>query len=242
VDRNHLRGDTQEGKHTVDLETTTLERKMLCSVHDVAAMLSIGRTAAWELVRKRTIRCVKIGRIWRVAITAVQEYIGRLLAEEVACWCQRVTKHHRQIGALANGNTAWKDAARRLTLYPRCTLASERILRRVGPELGSKHRSGEELSTLKWYEARIEGGWVELVGRLVPTACCLRIGCVLCTGVRKRSPCLNYSTLVRCHGTSPFALGCLNCCRTVAVMNPMPKGRGLRLTPPSRTGPPRRIR
>jgi excisionase family DNA binding protein len=78
------RGDVQVDKHTVDLETTTLERKMLCSVHDVAAMLSIGRTAAWELVRNHTIRSVKIGRTRRVPITAVQEYVERLLDEGAA--------------------------------------------------------------------------------------------------------------------------------------------------------------
>lgn len=47
-------------------------------------MLSIGRTAAWELVRKRKIRSVKIGRTRRVPITAVQEYVERLLTEEAA--------------------------------------------------------------------------------------------------------------------------------------------------------------
>jgi excisionase family DNA binding protein len=72
------------GKRTVGTETTARERKMLCSVHDVAAMLSIGRTAAWELVRKRKIRSVKIGRTRRVPLAAIQEYIERLLNEEAA--------------------------------------------------------------------------------------------------------------------------------------------------------------
>jgi excisionase family DNA binding protein len=78
------RGDAQVDKHTVGIETTTIERKMLYSVHDVAAMLSIGRTAAWELVRNHTIRSVKIGRTRRVPITAIQEYVGRLLDEGAA--------------------------------------------------------------------------------------------------------------------------------------------------------------
>ena len=62
----------------------TTERKVLCSVPDLAAMLSIGRTAAWELVRKRTIRSVKIGRTRRVPLSAIHEYLERLLDEEIA--------------------------------------------------------------------------------------------------------------------------------------------------------------
>lgn len=72
------------GKHAVGDKTPTLERTMLCSVHDVAAMLSIGRTAAWELVRSHAIRSVKIGRTRRVPIAAVEEYVEQLLAEEAA--------------------------------------------------------------------------------------------------------------------------------------------------------------
>ena len=74
----------QMNKHIVELlPTSTSEGKVLCNVHDVAVMLSIGRTAAWELVRKRKIKSVKIGRTQRVPITAIQEYIKQLLDEEV---------------------------------------------------------------------------------------------------------------------------------------------------------------
>ena len=54
-------------------------KPILVSVADAAHMLSIGRTAAWELVRKRKIRSVKIGRTRRVPIVAIQEYIQRLM-------------------------------------------------------------------------------------------------------------------------------------------------------------------
>jgi excisionase family DNA binding protein len=64
--------------------TSTTERKVLCSVPDLAAMLSIGRTAAWELVRSREIRSVKIGRTRRVPLSAIHEYLERLLEEESA--------------------------------------------------------------------------------------------------------------------------------------------------------------
>lgn len=71
-------------KHSVTFETTSTERKVLYTVADVAAMLSIGRTATWELVRKGTIRSVRIGRTRRVPMSAIHEYVERLLAEEVA--------------------------------------------------------------------------------------------------------------------------------------------------------------
>lgn len=47
-------------------------------------MLSIGRTYAWELVRTRRIKSVKIGRTRRVPLSAVQEYIQHLLEQEAA--------------------------------------------------------------------------------------------------------------------------------------------------------------
>lgn len=53
--------------------------KVLVTVEEMAAMLSIGRTVAWELVRKRQIKSVKIGRTRRVPLTAIQEYIQYLL-------------------------------------------------------------------------------------------------------------------------------------------------------------------
>ena len=58
---------------------------VLITVEEMAAMLSIGRTVAWELVRKQKIKSVKIGRTRRVPITAIQEYVAQLMeSEEVA--------------------------------------------------------------------------------------------------------------------------------------------------------------
>jgi excisionase family DNA binding protein len=84
VDGTPWRGDMQMNKHIVELPTSTTEVKVLCNVQDVASMLSIGRTAAWELVRKHKIKSVKIGRTRRVPIAAIEEYIKQLLDEEVA--------------------------------------------------------------------------------------------------------------------------------------------------------------
>ena len=59
-------------------------KPILVSVVEVARMLSIGRTIAWELVRKQKIKSVKIGRTRRVPIAAIQEYIERLTDEDAA--------------------------------------------------------------------------------------------------------------------------------------------------------------
>jgi excisionase family DNA binding protein len=59
-------------------------KPILVSVAEAAQMLSIGRTAAWELVRKQKIKSVKIGRTRRVSIVAIQEYIQRLMDEYAA--------------------------------------------------------------------------------------------------------------------------------------------------------------
>ena len=59
-------------------------KPILVSVVDVARMLSIGRTAAWELVRKQKIKSVKIGRTRRVPIAAIQDYVERLMDEDAA--------------------------------------------------------------------------------------------------------------------------------------------------------------
>jgi excisionase family DNA binding protein len=64
---------------------TFMESKpILVSVADAAQMLSIGRTAAWDLVRKQKIRSVKIGRTRRVPIAAIQDFIQRLMDENAA--------------------------------------------------------------------------------------------------------------------------------------------------------------
>jgi excisionase family DNA binding protein len=70
-------------KRVGGVATIAPDMKMLCKVEEVAAMLNIGRTAAWELVRKHTLKSVKIGRTRRVPMSAIQEYVERLLNEAV---------------------------------------------------------------------------------------------------------------------------------------------------------------
>jgi excisionase family DNA binding protein len=59
-------------------------KPVLVSVAEAARMLSIGRTVAWDLVRKRKIKSVKIGRTRRVPIAAIQDYIEQLMGEDAA--------------------------------------------------------------------------------------------------------------------------------------------------------------
>ena len=62
-----------------------MESKLILVPVAVAArMLSIGRTATWELVRKQKIKSDKIGRTRRVPLSAIEEYVQRLMDEENA--------------------------------------------------------------------------------------------------------------------------------------------------------------
>jgi excisionase family DNA binding protein len=80
-----------ESRHLLSVEdaaalgsTAMATQPVLVTVDQVALMLSIGRTAAWELVSKGKIKSVKIGRTRRVPVTVIQEYVERLMDEEVA--------------------------------------------------------------------------------------------------------------------------------------------------------------
>ncbi len=57
------------------------KQPILVTVAETASMLSIGRTAAWELVRTHKIKSIKIGRTRRVPMSAIQEYVAHLLDE-----------------------------------------------------------------------------------------------------------------------------------------------------------------
>lgn len=45
-------------------------------VDELAKILSIGRNTAYDLVRSGKIRSVKIGRIYRIPLTAVEDYLN----------------------------------------------------------------------------------------------------------------------------------------------------------------------
>jgi excisionase family DNA binding protein len=62
-------------------ELIAIEAKVLVSMEEAAAMLSLGRTVVYELVRRRELCSVKVGRNRRVVAASLHEYVGRLLAQ-----------------------------------------------------------------------------------------------------------------------------------------------------------------
>ena len=52
------------------------ENSTVFKVEDIAKMLSISRNTAYELVRSGKIRSVKIGRTYRIPLTAVKDYLN----------------------------------------------------------------------------------------------------------------------------------------------------------------------
>jgi excisionase family DNA binding protein len=56
------------------------DRKLLVTVEEAAAMLSLGRTLTWALVRKNELRSIQVGRTRRVIVSSLHEYIERQLA------------------------------------------------------------------------------------------------------------------------------------------------------------------
>ena len=55
---------------------------LLLTVEEAAAMLSIGRTGAYQLVMGGQVRSVKIGRRRLVVRESLQEFIHRLLEDQ----------------------------------------------------------------------------------------------------------------------------------------------------------------
>lgn len=56
--------------------------RMLITPEEAAQILGIGRTAVYELIRKKLLKSVKIGRTRRVVVASLNEYVLRLLGEE----------------------------------------------------------------------------------------------------------------------------------------------------------------
>jgi excisionase family DNA binding protein len=59
----------------------TPDKKVLVTVEEAAAMLSLGRTLAWALVRKNELRSIKVGNTRRVVVSSLHEYVGRQLEQ-----------------------------------------------------------------------------------------------------------------------------------------------------------------
>jgi excisionase family DNA binding protein len=67
-------------KRISSIPAITPEMKVLISVEEAAAMLSLGRTLVYQLVMRGELRSIKIGSTRRVIASSLQEYIGRQIA------------------------------------------------------------------------------------------------------------------------------------------------------------------
>lgn len=68
-------------KRNVDAVEVPAHMKLLLSVDEAAAMMSIGRNLVYDLVMRRQIASVKLGRSRRIPVAALQEFVARQLAE-----------------------------------------------------------------------------------------------------------------------------------------------------------------
>ena len=59
----------------------TTDERLLLTVEEAARQLNIGRTFAWQLVRKGELPVVRLGRCVRVPRRALEEWIARQARE-----------------------------------------------------------------------------------------------------------------------------------------------------------------
>ena len=62
-----------------EMAKQNLTPKLLLTMEEAAQMLSLGRTFVYDLVRRKQIATVKIGRARRVPIVAIEEFIAQEL-------------------------------------------------------------------------------------------------------------------------------------------------------------------
>jgi excisionase family DNA binding protein len=63
------------------LEITPAPTRILLTVDEAATSLSLGRTYLYRLLMSKEIASVKVGRVRRVPLSALTEYVARRLAE-----------------------------------------------------------------------------------------------------------------------------------------------------------------
>ena len=58
--------------------------KLLLTAEEAAELIGVGRCTIYDLMRLRVLPSVKIGRYRRVPMSALREYVDRLVAEEMS--------------------------------------------------------------------------------------------------------------------------------------------------------------
>jgi excisionase family DNA binding protein len=75
------------------------EPKLLLTVEDAAARLSVGRPKMWQLVMQREVLSLKIGASRRVPVAALDDYVQRLSVAEQAAQAGRTSRIQRVEGS-----------------------------------------------------------------------------------------------------------------------------------------------
>jgi excisionase family DNA binding protein len=57
------------------------ESKVLLSVDEAAVALSLGRSAVYDLIMRKELASIKVGRTRRVPVVALHQYVQRRLEE-----------------------------------------------------------------------------------------------------------------------------------------------------------------
>ncbi len=68
---------TQRSTYT----TTGHAAKLLVTVEEAATALSLGRTYTYQLVLRKEIRSIKVGRKRRIPVDALHDFVARQLSE-----------------------------------------------------------------------------------------------------------------------------------------------------------------
>ncbi|MGO8948873.1 MAG: excisionase family DNA-binding protein [Ktedonobacterales bacterium] len=59
---------------------TVLQMKVLLSLDEAAAVMSVGKTMIADLVRRNELRSIKVGRTRRIPLSSIHEFVSRQLA------------------------------------------------------------------------------------------------------------------------------------------------------------------
>jgi excisionase family DNA binding protein len=66
-------------KRVVDSHGPSPDGKVLLSVEEAASAMSLGRSFIYELVMRKEIASIKVGRMRRIPMTALQDFVERQL-------------------------------------------------------------------------------------------------------------------------------------------------------------------
>ena len=69
-------------KRSNPLTTVASEVRLLYSVDEAAALMGIGHSLLWDLVMRREIASIKVGRSRRIPLSALHDYVARKLLEQ----------------------------------------------------------------------------------------------------------------------------------------------------------------